>query len=130
VTTKRSPPSTTTEVARQLGRSENGVRKLDGVLRPERTASGIRLYDPTAVQAVAGALDSKRAATESARAATRAEHAGTLSAREVSDRWRVTPSDLAAAARSGALRCTNDTRGTRRYLAADVEAWMAARGPR
>jgi len=46
------------EVARMLGVSDQRVRQLDDILKPDRTATGVRLYDPARIEKVAA----KRAA--------------------------------------------------------------------
>lgn len=46
------PTLTIGAVSRDLGISAEAVRKLDHVLRPERTAGGMRLYDPDVVARV------------------------------------------------------------------------------
>jgi DNA-binding transcriptional MerR regulator len=48
-----TPPLTTSQVARRLGCSEATVRRLDSVLAPTKTATGLRLYEPEAVERVA-----------------------------------------------------------------------------
>ena len=55
-------PLTTCEVARKLNTSEATVRRLDSVLTPTRTATGMRLYDPDTVERVAAERDARRAA--------------------------------------------------------------------
>lgn len=41
---------TVSEVARAHERSESTIRRLDDVLKPERTASGMRIYDADLVE--------------------------------------------------------------------------------
>lgn len=51
--TANGSPLTVGHVARRLGISEQHVRRLDGELQPERTAGGVRLYDPARVEQLA-----------------------------------------------------------------------------
>lgn len=51
----KKPLITTSKTARVMGCSEAGVRRLvdRGILRAERTESGIRLFDPDEVAKIA-----------------------------------------------------------------------------